>query len=109
MRISRNKQKLGYIIAQQFNSSVTCPIDNNLLESDGTSKVFGIEKERERATVPAPVTGYVTPLALAMHIRFSWVVLEKSQGCHVVRCPRVNDPAIMVPRFRARKNITLVT
>ena len=79
------------------------------MESDGTNKVFGNEKEGERATVLALVMGYVIPLALAMHIRFSWVVLEKSQGCHVVRCPRVNDPAIMVPRFRARKNITLVT
>jgi len=49
---------------------VTYPTDNNLLDSDVTSRVCGNEKEEESATVPAPVTGYVTPLALAMHSRF---------------------------------------
>ena len=70
MRISWNKQKLGYISAQQFRSSVAWLTDNNLLERDGTNKVFGKERDGERATVPAPVTGYVTPLALAMHVHF---------------------------------------
>ena len=67
-------------MAQQFNSSVAWPTDNNLLARDGTNKVFSNEKEVESATVLAPVTGYVTPLALAMHVRLGRVGLTKSCG-----------------------------
>lgn len=58
-------------------------MDNNLLESDRTNKVFGNEK-REKATIPALVTGYATLLALAIHVHFGWVVSRKSQGSNVI-------------------------
>lgn len=77
-------QKLGYIRAQQFNSSVTCPIENNLLDRDGTSKVLGNKKDGDRETVPAPITGYVTPFALTMHLLFGLVELERSKGSNVM-------------------------
>lgn len=59
-------------------------MDNNLLESNGTSKVFGNEKEREKTIASTHVIGYITPLTLAMYICFGWVVLEKSQGSNVM-------------------------
>ena len=64
--ILKEAKKIGYIRVMQFTSSFTWPIDINLLERDGTNKVFDRESEGEKAIVLAPETGYVTPLALTM-------------------------------------------
>lgn len=61
-----------------------CLTDINLFERGGTNKVLGNEKNDDKATLPAPVTRYVTSLAFAMHVRFIRVVLIKSHGLHVM-------------------------
>ena len=44
-------------------------MNNNLFEREGTNKVFS-KKNGEIATLSAPITRYVTPLALIIHVSF---------------------------------------
>jgi hypothetical protein len=55
-----------------------------LFDKDGTSKVCDNEREGERETVPAPVTGYVTPLAFAILVLLGAVELIRSLESYVM-------------------------
>jgi hypothetical protein len=48
------------------------------LDNDGTSNVLDNEIDGEISTVPAPVTGYVTPLALAIQEHLGMEVIIRS-------------------------------
>jgi hypothetical protein len=50
----------------------------SLFERDGTNKVLGKEIDGDNDTVPAPITGYVTPLALIMLDRLGVSFVVKS-------------------------------
>ena len=60
------------------------PIDTNLFEKNRTSKVLDKEKDGERATILAPITGYVTLLVLATLLRHGGVILIKSFELNVM-------------------------
>ena len=81
------KTKGGVHSATQFNSIVAWLKNINLFEKDETSKVLDKDGEGEKASILAPIIGYVTPLALAILVRhfdkFSKV------KCHVVNFFRV--------------------
>ena len=78
------KTKVGYISATQFSSSVTCPTNVNLFERNGTNKVLDKEKDGDKTTIPAHVTGYVTPLAFTISIHLGWVTSIKSSKLNVI-------------------------
>jgi len=47
---------------------VTWLTESSLWEREGTSKVCYNDKVGDKSTVPAPVTGEMTPLTLAMQV-----------------------------------------
>jgi hypothetical protein len=57
---------------------MTCPTNNNLLEREGTKRVLANEIEDDISTFPAPVTGYITPLALNILFCLGYVISTKS-------------------------------
>lgn len=57
--------------------------NNNLLQRNGTNRIFDREKEGEKAIVPTPVTIYVISLALVMYY-FGKVSLTKSCESNVM-------------------------
>ena len=57
---------------------MACPTERSLFDNKGTNKVFGKEKEGNSVTFLAPVIGYVTLLAFAIHVCFGWVNTTKS-------------------------------
>jgi hypothetical protein len=54
---------------QQFKSSITCPTNSNLVESEGIKRVLERVHVIDNSTVPPPVTGYISPLAFDMAFR----------------------------------------
>ena len=82
--ISWRRQKVGYISTVQWSSSVTWLTNINLFDSDGRRRVWDRKRERDNNTVPAPVTGYVIPLALEMQVHLGWGIWEKSLGSKVI-------------------------
>lgn len=87
VKISRKKQQVEWTVTTQFIFLVTWTIDINFFESDETTKVLYREREKDRqreredkATIPAPITRYVNPLALIILVCFSYIILRKSFG-----------------------------
>ena len=56
----------------------------SLFVREGTNKVLDNENEGVRATLPAPVTGCVTPLAFAIRERLGGHFSFKSRGSKVI-------------------------
>lgn len=55
--ISLRSQNEGYIWKTQFSCSVTGPTNINLCERDGTNKVFDKDREGDKTTSLAPMSG----------------------------------------------------
>jgi hypothetical protein len=68
----------------QFNSSVTWLTDINLCEREGTSNVCDNCRDRDKDTVPAPVTGETTPLAFATLVHHGGDLVIKSVSSKVI-------------------------